>query len=369
MSELRTIADITIGPRHRSDMGDIAALADSIREVGLLHQIGVTRDNELVFGERRLRAAQLLGWTEIMASVIDIGSIAIGEYHENAMRKDFTVSERVAILETIERYKHGGDRKSLIVNQAEVLPLDREQAVKRAGLGNTTTAREATTIVKQGIPALVEAVDRGEINIEPGFAIARQPAERQAEILRMPISERRAAVRELARPGKNNGPKPNRKKSAVAPRAIDIPYKAMKWPTKEELEYPPEGSSLAIYDAYFAKYGRTPLHPKTVKELMDCDGATNALAVAISSSANAAHPDAEQFFDYIDQMLGHVPQTDKDNGMERNFAGKARTTLALLERALPKALALLLALDDKMRERKAGKPGQTVSANVRPQQF
>jgi ParB family chromosome partitioning protein len=49
-------ADIKVGRRHRRDMGDLKALAVSIRQEGLLQPIGVTDRLELVFGERRLLA-------------------------------------------------------------------------------------------------------------------------------------------------------------------------------------------------------------------------------------------------------------------------------------------------------------------------
>jgi ParB-like chromosome segregation protein Spo0J len=54
------IADIRVGRRHRKDMGDIAELAASMAELGLLQAIGVRPNNELIWGERRLRAAQQL---------------------------------------------------------------------------------------------------------------------------------------------------------------------------------------------------------------------------------------------------------------------------------------------------------------------
>jgi hypothetical protein len=61
-------------------------------------------------------------------------------------------------------------------------------------------------------------------------------------------------------------------------------------------------------------------------------------------------PDADTFFEQISFLLSHVPQSEKTNGMETDFAAKARKTLAQLERELPKALALLLALDAKLKE-------------------
>jgi ParB family chromosome partitioning protein len=50
-------------------MGDIAALAASMKVLGLLHPIVVTPDGLLVCGERRLRAARLLGWKTIPVTV------------------------------------------------------------------------------------------------------------------------------------------------------------------------------------------------------------------------------------------------------------------------------------------------------------
>jgi ParB family chromosome partitioning protein len=63
------IASITVGPRIRQDFGDIDALAASIGELGLLHPIVIDKHHKLLAGERRLRAAQKLGWTTIPATI------------------------------------------------------------------------------------------------------------------------------------------------------------------------------------------------------------------------------------------------------------------------------------------------------------
>jgi hypothetical protein len=88
------IADIKIGQRHRKDMGDIAALAASMAELELLHPVVITPDGQLIAGERRLRAAESLGWTEIPVTIIDLDSVVRGEFAENTCRKDFTESPR-----------------------------------------------------------------------------------------------------------------------------------------------------------------------------------------------------------------------------------------------------------------------------------
>lgn len=95
--EMVSIGDIKIGLRHRKDMGNLQEFADSIAEIGLLQPIGITPDQGLVFGHRRVEAFKLLGRSEIPARTVRIDSIARGEHDENELRKSFTVSERVAI--------------------------------------------------------------------------------------------------------------------------------------------------------------------------------------------------------------------------------------------------------------------------------
>jgi hypothetical protein len=112
------------------------------------------------------------------------------------------------------------------------------------------------------------------------------------------------------------------------------------------------GSAVAEYDAYFKKYGRTPLHAKAIKDMLDAEGLTSMLAIGINSIAHERHPNADMFFEYIDHLLTHVREPDKTNGAQTDFAGKARKTLAMVEAALPQALALLNALDAKLKARR-----------------
>jgi hypothetical protein len=49
------IDKIQIGTRHRREMGDVAALASSMGELGLLQPVVVRPDGILIAGERRLR--------------------------------------------------------------------------------------------------------------------------------------------------------------------------------------------------------------------------------------------------------------------------------------------------------------------------
>jgi N6-adenosine-specific RNA methylase IME4 len=100
---MRRIDEILVVDRHRKAMGDIAGLAVSIRDIGLLHPIVVRRDGRLIAGERRLAAAALLGLAEVPINVVDIDSVVRGEFAENQFRKNFTPSELVAIGQEVER--------------------------------------------------------------------------------------------------------------------------------------------------------------------------------------------------------------------------------------------------------------------------
>lgn len=74
MSNVTTmrIEDIRVGERHRKELGDVGALAASIKDIGLLHPIVVTPDGRLIAGERRIEACKRLGWLEIPVRVIDL---------------------------------------------------------------------------------------------------------------------------------------------------------------------------------------------------------------------------------------------------------------------------------------------------------
>ncbi len=63
------IADIKVGIRHRKDMGDIAGLAASIADIGLINPVTVAPDGTLLAGERRLEACKKLGWDRVPVTV------------------------------------------------------------------------------------------------------------------------------------------------------------------------------------------------------------------------------------------------------------------------------------------------------------
>ncbi len=98
----RTIAIISIFPnpeQPRSEFGDLTELTESIREKGVLEPLLVrpTDDGKfmIIAGERRWRASQLAGLTEVPCIEMDVDDKALAEIAliENLQRKDLTVWE------------------------------------------------------------------------------------------------------------------------------------------------------------------------------------------------------------------------------------------------------------------------------------
>lgn len=196
------LSDIKIGKRFRQDMGDIPELAESLK-AGLLQPIGVTPKHELVFGERRLLAAKTLGWKTIPARIVDVPSILEGMLAENTMRKNYTVSERVAIYRAVkaEIGSRQGQRSDLELrdNCPEVEPGERTDdfAAKRAGLGNRKTAERAEKVVEGGVPSLVEAMDSGQMSISAAVEVASLKPKDQKSFLSHPVTHERMTAQKV----------------------------------------------------------------------------------------------------------------------------------------------------------------------------
>lgn len=100
------ISRIVVARRIRRDHGNVSALADSIREIGLLHPPVVLPDGTLVAGARRLEAVKHLGWREVPVTIArtldDALAKLTAERDENTQRKALTPEEAVRLADKIE---------------------------------------------------------------------------------------------------------------------------------------------------------------------------------------------------------------------------------------------------------------------------
>jgi hypothetical protein len=139
------IAEIDTANREkiRRDLGDIAGLADLIKErgkgvkgQGMIQPVAISQDKCLIKGLRRIKAAEILGWDEVPYHVVH-GVDGLLEhltaYREaDQGRKEMTLSERLAFAEDIRR-----------LEEAEA--KDRQREGGRAGGEGSGKLPEAST--------------------------------------------------------------------------------------------------------------------------------------------------------------------------------------------------------------------------------
>ncbi|WP_022886302.1 ParB N-terminal domain-containing protein [Glaciibacter superstes] len=102
----RTIDSIVVGSRHRTELGDIDALAASIEREGLLQPPTVTPEGLLVCGARRLAALYQLGYKTVnvfvRAGISDRLQRLMAEEADNVLHKPFTQIEAAALYRELK---------------------------------------------------------------------------------------------------------------------------------------------------------------------------------------------------------------------------------------------------------------------------
>ncbi|HEY9425357.1 MAG TPA: ParB N-terminal domain-containing protein [Microterricola sp.] len=102
----RSIDSIRIGARHRTDLGDIEALAASIQRQGLLQPITVTPDGILVCGARRLAALRQLGVRKlnvwVRSGISDRLTQLLAEQDDNALHKSLSPTEAATLYREVK---------------------------------------------------------------------------------------------------------------------------------------------------------------------------------------------------------------------------------------------------------------------------
>jgi ParB family chromosome partitioning protein len=179
-------------PRHEFDPADLAELQASLQASGLLQPISVRRRGdayELIAGERRLRAATNLGWSEISAIVRDFDdqTMLVLALVENLQR---------ANLNAIEEAR--GYRRLL-----DEFKLTQQQVAEVVGKDRTTVTNLLRILT---LPEPVQAmVESGELTSGHARALLALPTPhspvdlaKEAALVQMSVRELERRVRELS---------------------------------------------------------------------------------------------------------------------------------------------------------------------------
>lgn len=182
------IDDIVVGDRLRKDLGDLAPLAESIRQRGIICPIAVTPDMELIYGQRRLEAAKLAELSLIPHIVIetpdDHDSYREMEMLENTDRKDFSIEEKVRIVDQAE---------PKIVAMKDKIKASR---IKKDSAAAEAAHRELETMLSRGIEAvpgkraiLAELVGLGERCMQWAREVVHAADQSESPVLRAIVDE------------------------------------------------------------------------------------------------------------------------------------------------------------------------------------
>ncbi|MDE7290025.1 MAG: ParB/RepB/Spo0J family partition protein, partial [Oscillospiraceae bacterium] len=165
----------------RRDFDDLEGLAQSILQNGILQPLTVRRENgeiELVSGERRLRAAKMLGMETVPCIIVEMSgrNSAVMALIENIQRQDLSVfDEAEAIAKLIDFYGMTqedaalklGKSQSTIANKLRILKLDEETRKKIIEYGLTERhARAFLKLPEEMRPQILETVHCRNLNVE-----------------------------------------------------------------------------------------------------------------------------------------------------------------------------------------------------------
>lgn len=201
---------LRVGSRLREiDYDHVGTLADSIREIGLIHPITVARGMVnvgdwvpsvegywLIAGAHRLEACKRLGWTEISANVVDLPQLEqdLVEIDENLAGSRLGKVDRMRFIERRKEIyealhpetRHGNNQHTRSRQLGDSTP-DRFTADTAAKTGQSERAlqreiQRAKRIVPEASDAIKGSTLESGANLD---ALARLPANQQREVARL----------------------------------------------------------------------------------------------------------------------------------------------------------------------------------------
>ena len=200
--EVKVVADSTVpieflspnprNPRRNFAEAELADLAQSIREHGIVQPVvarpaGEAGRFEIIAGERRWRAAQRAGLTQIPVIIRDVNDRVALELAiiENVQRADLNpVEEALGYQQLLDEHNYTqadlgqiiGKSRSHVANTLRLLKLP--DPVRDLIIDGSLSAGHARTLVTAEDPAgLARRIIEGGLSVRQAEALAQQPAQ------------------------------------------------------------------------------------------------------------------------------------------------------------------------------------------------
>lgn len=145
-------------PRKTFDEGELRSLGESMKSLGQLQPVGARPDGRVLWGERRLRAAELVGIGELQVIITDRemseSEIRLVQLTENVQRADLSQNEKWLALEELKRLNPSWQLKDLAAH----LHLDPSTLTRMQSPARCTPAwRDALAAGKVGLSDCYQA--------------------------------------------------------------------------------------------------------------------------------------------------------------------------------------------------------------------
>lgn len=161
-------------PRKQFDEAALRELGESLK-ARQLQPVVARPDGTLIAGERRLRAALLVGLAELLAIVSDEPltetQVRVLQLSENVHRADLTEAEKFRSCQELLRLNPGWTNKDLAAHLR---------------LSESTVTKYLSPA--RAIPAVREALEAGRVGITAVYEIAKAEPDQQAELLRLSLA-------------------------------------------------------------------------------------------------------------------------------------------------------------------------------------
>lgn len=191
-------------PRTMFVREGLEELADSIAEHGILQPLSVREKGaryQLISGERRLRAARMVGLATVPCIIVDVNDTesALLALVENLQRRDLDYMEEAVAL------------RRLIVQHG----LSQEQAARKVGKSQSAVANKLRLL--KLAPEVIEILQKAELSERHARALLRLPAAQRVEAAeyiakhQMTVAKTEAYVERLLSPPAPEPPAPPKK--------------------------------------------------------------------------------------------------------------------------------------------------------------
>jgi ParB-like chromosome segregation protein Spo0J len=183
--EWREFDQLDLKHLTRTDMGDLQALAKSIKEKGVVNPPIVNLQNQACNGGRRVRAAKLAGLTGCLCQIVDASPLDYEHIDDLAKRSSLSERAMHAEKKRKEEAKLRQGRRNDLLQQAEGTEpaakgvAVRDEVAREFGFPSSTTMDRAIKVVRSGVKELIQLMDAGEITLTRAEEIAKLTKDQQ----------------------------------------------------------------------------------------------------------------------------------------------------------------------------------------------